>query len=191
MKNNKGYTLIEMIIVIGIMAILTGVAVVTIGIIKDARCTAAVNSFQSQVSALWIKTKAISQGSVQSDSEKTSSDVEAVYPLCMQILKNTDSSDDVKDGAYEMILGYCTDAGFQEKETVAVLTEIIDIQYSPVGSEHELNSYDDNDITSVIIQFNKSNGSVAYGAGTYKIMYNDNSYGSIYIDRISGNHYIK
>ncbi len=189
MKNNKGYTLIEMIIVIGIMAILTGVAVVTIGIIKDARCTAAVNSFQSQVSALWIKTKAISQGSVQANP--TSTDVEDVYPLCMQILKNADSSDDVKDGAYEMILGYCTNAGFQEKETVAVLTEIIDIQYIPVGSEHALNSYDDNDITSVIIQFNKSNGSVAYGAGTYKIMYNDNSYGSIYIDRISGNHYIK
>ena len=189
MKKNKGYTLIEMIIVIAIMAILTGVAVVTIGIIKDARCTAAVNSFQSQVSALWIKTKALSQGSVQANP--TGSEASDKYPLCMQIVKNSDSSDDVKDGAYEIILGYYDNSTFHKKETVAVLTEIIDIEYTPVGTEHPLNSYDGDYITSAVIQYNKSDGSVTYGAGTYKVMYNDRSFGSIYIDKISGNHYIK
>lgn len=189
MKKNKGYTLIEMLIVIAIMAILAGVAVVTIGIIKNARCTAAVNSFQNQVSSLWIKTKAISQGSVQ--ASPTGKDASDKYPLCMRILKNSDSGDDVKDGAYELILGYNTGSGFEEKETVAVLTDIININYTPVGDQHTLNTYDGNNITSAIIQFNKSDGSVVYGAGTYNIMYNNRTFGSIHIDRISGNHYMK
>ena len=59
MKKNKGYTLIEMIIVIAIMAILTAVAFVTLGVIHQAKCNAAVNSLDNQIGSLWIKTKAI------------------------------------------------------------------------------------------------------------------------------------
>ena len=36
MKDNKGYTLIEMIIVIAIIAIMTGAAMVTITILQNA-----------------------------------------------------------------------------------------------------------------------------------------------------------
>lgn len=181
MKNNKGYTLIEMVIVIAIMAILTGVSVVTIGVIKEAKVNAAINTIENQMSSLWIKTKALSQSKVQ--SSPLSSGEAGTYPLCMMIEKNTDDSDDVKDGSYQLILGYEAGSGFVDKEVVATLTDYISIVYTDSAGV-ELTD-------SIVIQFNKSNGSVVKGAGTYNIIYNDKVFGTIYLDGVTGNHYIK
>lgn len=197
MKTNKGYTLIEMIIVIAIMAILTAATFVTIGVIKEAKCNAAVNTIENQLSALWVKTKALSQGTVQSDPN-IPGDAASTFPLCMQIVKNSDASDDVKDGSYEIILGYTNGAsGFMRKEVVATISDIVSIKYTePAGHSEQrhsrLTTATSGDSTSAMfIQFDKSDGSVKYGAGTYEIIYNGRSFGTIYLDRVTGSHYIK
>ena len=194
MKTNKGYTLIEMIIVIAIMAILTGVAFVTLNVIKQAKCSAAVDTFQNQISSLWIKTKSVSQSKEQS-SPSDSGDMQKVYPMAMKIVKNTDSDDDVRDGSYEMIIGFFDGSDVIEDETVATLTDIISIDYIPASAKQEhsgLTVYNsDGTIESVLIQFNKSDGSVKYGAGSYEFTYNGTSVAKIRIDAMSGNHYVE
>lgn len=195
MKKNKGYTLVELIIVIAIMAIMTGVAFVTLNVIHQAKYTTAITTLENEISTLWIKTKAISQGSVQ--TTPSSADAKSIYPLGMLISENKDSSDDVRDGSYEVILGYYDGTSFIPKEVTAVLTDIIDIKYtapsSDTGQKHTVltkentNNYNE----TVFIQFNKSDGSVRYGAGTYEIYYNDDSVGAVYLDPVTGNHYVK
>lgn len=190
MKKNKGYTLIEMIIVIAIMAILSGVAVVTLNVIQQAKCNAAVNTFDNQISNLWIQTKALSQGKVQSTSDRA--DAGGYYPMCMIVMKNVDDSDDIKNGSYEMILGYEDGSGFIKKESLAVLTEIVSIRYTPSpGSTYSAVTGADGTTTQMLIEFNKSDGSVKYGAGTYDIIYNNSVVASIYLDSVTGNHYVK
>ena len=179
MKKNKGYTLIEMIIVIAIMAILTAVAFVTLGVIHQAKCNAAVNSLDNQIGSLWIKTKAISQGKTQ--TSPTSSEPGAAYPLCMQLCKNVDSTDDIRDGSYEIILGYEDGTNFIQKEKVEAQ------RHSTLTSSPNADGTTDN----ILIEFNKSDGSVKYGAGTYEVIYNNSTVASIYLDSITGNHYIK
>lgn len=193
MKNNKGYTLIETLIVLAIMAILTGVAVVTIGVINEAKYNAAINSFENQISNLWIQTKALSQGKEQPNP--TSSEASATYPLAMMLQLNADGTDDVKDGSYELILGYDQSGSFVKKETVATLPHIISIEYGPstVTQQHGTHTVigSNGAVTSVFIQFNKSDGSVEYGAGSYRVIYDNKVVGTVYIDSITGNHYIK
>lgn len=59
MKKNKGYTLVEMLIVLAIMAILSGLAVVSVGLIQKAKIQDAITTFDSQLTNLWAQTKAI------------------------------------------------------------------------------------------------------------------------------------
>lgn len=193
MKNNKGYTLIETLIVLAIMAILTGVAFITIGVINEAKYNSAINTFENQLSNLWVQTKALSQGKEQTNP--TSTDANAIYPLAMLLRLNEDSTDDIKDGSYELIFGYDQSGSFVEKETVAVLPHIISIEYVPSTvtqshGTHTVCGYN-GAATSVFIKFNKSDGSVEYGAGSYRVIYDNKVVGTVYIDRITGNHYIK
>lgn len=199
MKKNKGYTLIEMIIVIAIMAILTGVAAVTIGIIKEAKCDAAINTFQNQLDSLWIKTKSISQATVQA-TPTDASNPQSQYPLGMRILLNTDENDDVRDGSYQLILGFEDGATFEEKEVVSTMPEFISIKYTPQAASTSTESQSHGTLTvldeegtvgSTFIQFNKSTGAVKYGAGTYDFVYNGRIVGSVYLDPVTGKHYIK
>lgn len=199
MKKNKGYTLIEMIIVIAIMAILSGVALVTLNIINEAKYNAAVNELNNQMSSLWIKTKALSQGKNQTSA--TGTDPQNKYPLAMLIHKNTDSSDDVRNGSYELFLGYVDDAGaFVRKndmqgnpEEPVILTNLISIKYTGDANQSHptLTTEKDGSAEQVLVQFNKSDGSVKYGAGTYDIMFKERTVATVYLDYITGNHYVQ
>ncbi len=196
MKKNKGYTLVEALIVIAIMAVVSGLAFVTIGIIYQAKYNAAIDTFETQIDSLWIKTKALSQGKEQSNSNMiTGSDASDKYPLCMQVVKNTDNTDDVKDGSYELILGYDKGSAFEEKETISVLPNIVSVKYTESNSTQRHSSLttatNGNVTEKILIEFNKSDGSVKYGAGTYEIIYNNRVVGSIYLDPLTGNHYHK
>lgn len=189
MKNNKGYTLIEMIIVIAIMAVLSGMAFFTTGIIRKAKCNAAVDTFNNHLSSLWIKTKSISQGKQQTSPTGTSD--AAKYPLCMKLEKNSDSSDDIKDDSYVLYL--CYDRGSSgdvvEREQITVLPHFVGIEYTPSKS-NQVNSHNSGN-DKIIIEFNKSDGSVIYGAGTYSFIFDGKSYADIILDGVSGNHYTK
>lgn len=57
MKNNKGFSLVEMIICIAIIAILSGIALVTVSMIDSAKAKDAAVSFNSVVSETLAKSK--------------------------------------------------------------------------------------------------------------------------------------
>lgn len=189
MKKNKGYTLVEMLIVIAIMAIVSGMAFVTIGIIYQAKYNTAIETFHSQLDSVWIKTKSLSEA----NKDKK--------PLCLLIKENTDSSDDVKDGCYELILGFRDGTKFTEKEVISTLTEIIDIKFTATSNEQKINTLtvlpktpggaSETLSDPMVVEFNKSDGAVRYGAGTYEFIYNERVVGNVYLDEMTGNHYTK
>lgn len=182
MTKNKGYTLVEMMIVIAIMAILSGTSFLTIRIIKQAKRQAATNTFDNQISNCLIKTKATSPGTNGTDN-----------PMRMIIRKRA-------DGAYVIMNGYMkgddiTDASGKvlnpnkNEDCEAVLAkEIVNIVYKPSDTAQQLSG------TDMIIQFIKSDGSTLYGGGAYEIYAgkrNPELYATIYLDSVSGNHYVK
>ncbi len=194
MKKNQGYTLIELIIVLAIIAILSAVSFVTIGIIRQAQYNAAASTLSNQMGSLLVKTKAVSEAKTD--------------PLCMYIHKYSDTVtlDDgkvIREGSYVLILGYDTGSGFVVKNTgnafsetdtsiqvEDVLTNIITIKYNSTDTDAcGIAGLDDTD--NMIIEFVKSNGSVRYGAGSYEIIYNNRTVATVKLDKTTGNHYLK
>ena len=180
MVNNKGYTLIELILVIAIMAILSGASFLTIGIIKEAKRQSAASTLDNQISSCLIKTKAVSPGMNGKEAS-----------LCMVIRKRT-------DGAYAVLNGYMqtgnlTDATGsvlnpdEDEDCEVVLSkEISNIIYKPSDAKQQLVAND------MVIQFIKSDGSTQYGGGAFELYKkNGDLYATIYLDKVSGNHYIK
>lgn len=217
MRKNQGYTLIEMIIVVAIMAVMAGFAVITFGIVKKAKCNAAIDTFNNQLTSLAIKTKSLSQSKNQASPLDPSSDA-STYPICMLVRRNDSSytgtspypaydSDARKKDAYIMYLGYYNSSGnFVVKEELGVLPRVIEIDYdkasegqlhtlakngtSEIDKKHSAGS-DDTTIDTFVIQFNKSDGSVMYGGGTYNFYVSGSQYGKVVLNSATGNHYTK
>ncbi|MCM1497748.1 MAG: type II secretion system GspH family protein [Clostridium sp.] len=184
MKKNHGYTLIEMLIVLAIIVILSGVSFVTIGIIKQAKYNAAATTLSDQIGSLLVKTRALSEAKTDR--------------LCMQIRYNDSEvtyadGTYAKAGTYSLILGYHVGNTFVEKTAntaEATLPEIIEIEYDTTDSTAcDIAGVDDT--TNMIIEFNKSNGSVRFGSGNYNILFNGRCVATVYLDSVTGNHYIK
>lgn len=198
MKKNKGYTLVEVIIVIAIIAILAGLALGSIGVIHQAKYNSAGNLLNNQMSNLWIQTKTTSQAVTQASPSGT--DLEDKYALCMKIEKASDNS-------YNMIFGYHnTDTDDFEPKVTGVekevegaktptkkLPKIIKLKYDSIDSSYEkfYETEADGTVKSVLIQFNKADGSVKYGAGTYSLLYKNKVVVTMYLDNVTGKHYIK
>lgn len=180
MKKNQGYTLIEMIIVIAIMAILAGFAFVNLGITRRAKCTTSATSFDNQLSALYTQTMALSD-----NMSGTTND----YKLCMRVYKGQDH-----DGrtATKLELGYIHATVFVAKpgtDPVWLSDAVDDVDYTPsTGQEHSITLADPDQI---IIMFNKADGAVTYGAGDYKIMQNGKVRATIHLDPVTGRHTVK
>lgn len=199
MKKNHGYTLIELIIVLAIMAILAGMSFITLSVVKTARCNAATSTLSNEMGALLVKTKALSEA--KSDDK----------PLCMKIEYNTTAKDvnglHLKEGSYSLILGFHDDSGstFEEKKEngnlvlEATLSNLVQIVYTPSEASQKCsisglttsNSGDDAYKNDILIEFDKATGAVRYGAGTYEIRYNGSTFATVYLDAATGNHYIK
>ncbi len=199
MEKNKGYTLVEMLIVIAIMAILAGLSMFSVGIIRDAKRSAAVNAFDNQLSSCLVKTKATSEVAASTDKV-----------VCMYVYKRTIGTKS----------NYCIKIGYEVTDGVQDISKK-DGSGNPIvvgasATYATANSVDTNwdavlpkDVTDIdfngtsiglgkIIKFNKSDGSVSSGgAGTYTFYKGGTkdsggtAYASIYLDEKTGNHYIK
>lgn len=183
MKQNKGYTLVEVIIVIAIMAILSGMSFVTLGVIKQAKCNTAIQNLNDQIASLLVKTRALSEAK----NER----------LCLLIRKNTGGEVTYADGTtakqntYSVILGTENGTAFLEKEVdvaEATLTDLVTISYTPADATQECPA---SGTDEMIIEFNKSNGSVRYGAGDYTFTYNGMTIGTVHLDATTGNHKVE
>ena len=178
MTKNKGYTLVEMLIVIAIMAALAGLSMYSIGVIRNAKRQAAVTTFDNQISSCLVKTKA--------DSEVSDSKV-----VCMYIKKKATGGKN-----YCIKVGYNTSGGVADvvKGTVAVDSDETTwdavLPKDVVKIEYNGTALDDGDEQKII--FNKSDGSVKVGGGSYTF-YKSNSevYATIYLDETTGKHYIR
>jgi len=180
MTKNKGYTLVEMVIVIVIMAVLSGGAFLTFHIIKESKRQTATNTMDNQIGSCLIQTKAVSEAK------------NANNPLCMVIRKRS-------DGAYAIMTGYINGASItdsagnpldpddNEKCEVVLSKEIANIEYEPSDTSQVFSAGD------MVIQFIKSDGSTQYGAGAYRLYEKRTGdlYSTIYLDAVSGKHYVK
>jgi type II secretory pathway pseudopilin PulG len=180
--------MVEMIIVIAIMAILSGAAVINLSVSKQAKCTAAANAFNNQLSVLSTQTQALSDN-----------DATVNKKLCMKITNGVQgiASEGVSvNRSYTTLqLGYLDSANnFTQKpdsKTVWISDVVDSIQYTEgsgyeySGQEHSITTTDG---PSLIVMFNKSNGSVQYGAGDYSIMYNGRVMAVIHLDPMTGHH---
>lgn len=163
LKNDNGYSLVELIIVIAIIAVLSGMAAFTISSIKTAKATAALESFDTELSALSTRTRA------QSGDNAI-------------MLKRVD------DG-YKVYYGTSSDgteSKWSQTSTEAELTmDNVDIYYSePGGTAAMLTG-------NKIIKFKKADGTVVTGAGLYEFKKGgtQTAVGRVTLNATTGSHY--
>ncbi len=172
MKKNKGYTLVEMLVVIAIMAILSGLAAVSIGLIYKAKVRDGIQSFNSQLSNTWLRTKSTSsKGMMYAEMEWE--DKGFTYT----VIDKSSGTATTKDSA--MINKWTRTMDWQTSK----------ISYVPSDSSQLKSGYGDTN-KKWYIEFDKSTGAVTYGAGEYIFYMADGSVaGRIYLDKTTGNHF--
>lgn len=169
MKKNKGYTLVELLVVIAIMAILSGLAVVSIGLIYKAKIKDGMQVFNSQLSNTWLRTKSTASGAKSMYAEMEWSKNGFTYRI-------VDSSGEKSNTTLK-------------KWSNAVEWKNLKISYTPESESQKMNGYG-NDEKKWYIQFDKATGAVIKGAGTYEFINSQGTVaGTIYLDATTGNHY--
>ncbi|MDE5965873.1 MAG: prepilin-type N-terminal cleavage/methylation domain-containing protein [Lachnospiraceae bacterium] len=176
--DNRGYSMVEMIIVLAIIIIISTVGFLTMNIVNGARVSSAMNQLNAQFSFLANLTKAQS--------------AETAMKLYF---------DDAKDcyvigyGIYDNAAGTFTDSTSQSPVDLA--SGILIYGTVDGGTRAVVDS------DGLIIQFNKSDSSVLLGYGTYEIIKNPSgkspteSDGSepaaatILLNKSTGSHYAK
>ncbi len=176
-SNNKGYSLVEFIIVLGIIAVLSGLAAVTTSSISTARATAAKTTFNQALSTVQTKTKS------SQDNE-----------LAICIIKEGNNYY-VAYGTYTNGGTFLEDTDKGERETLGKVT----VWYTDTSG----NTVKLDDTTSAAVKFNKTDGSIAYdsslnayvGAGVYTFCkygstsVTDKSVGRVTVNATTGSHY--
>lgn len=169
--NNKGYSLIELVIVIGIIVVMTGVATVTVTLINSARAKEAAVIFTSELSD--ASTKAKSQMVVMEDA----SGIKVKYPTysyCLKIYKEKNKTYIKKgyynpDGTSEATKYIFIDAENSNGGKGISLSSRIEIKYKDpdTGVEKKISDSAGTDsITKVYIVFDR-NGRCLEGDGDY------------------------
>lgn len=91
-NRNKGYSLVELIICIAIIAIFTGLAFVTVTMINSAKAKDAAVSFESQLADMITKTK--SQVCTVNGTQQTT------FSRCLKLYQASDGNYYIKSGYY-------------------------------------------------------------------------------------------
>lgn len=164
LKQNSGYTLVEMIIVIAIIAIMSGAGAFTISSIRTSQATSSMQKFDSELSGLEMRTKTQKSG-------------EAIRL--------------VKNGAnYDIYYGTCSDGDATTFTTTSTtpdaVLERVSIYYA--------DDYDSDAVSSTldesVILIRKSDGQVLSGYGQYRFCkYNTtNTVGRVSLNQYTGGH---
>lgn len=167
MKKNKGYTLIEMLIVIAIMAVLTGLAAVSISLIQKGKQRDAISVFESQLNNVWLQTKSI-----------------GVSETSMYMVIERDGS----KGAYKIQL-YDMIGGSPVLKEETTMNKYVNLSYNSEGvANQEQGGYGDAQ-NKWYIKFNKATGAVERGAGLYYFKdLNGEVVATYRLDAVTGKH---
>ncbi len=150
--NNKGYSMVEMIIVIAIIAVLGGLGMLTMNIVYTAKANSVVNNVKSQLSSLKTMTEA-----------KSADTAMALY------YDKTEEMYVAEFGTYDLSASKFTGSDnkvkFSDRAVIYYMAEGATTE-RVVGEKGD-SGYDF--AKAVLIMFNKADGSVRHGAGTYRI----------------------
>lgn len=183
-KDNKGYSLVEMIIVIAMIAILSTMAVISMSIVRSAKAREAAMNFDSEIAELSTKSKNMvcmvddGSGNIVEKEE---------YMHALKVYKSgriyyiAKGFYDTSTATY--IFDSTTDPNNNGKGTA--LSKFVMIKYTPQGSNVE------NDLSAagseVYIRIRK-NGTVVEGSGTYGFYKVDGNEVSSVVLRSNGSH---
>lgn len=183
-RKNAGYSLVELVIVLGIIAVLSGLAAVTISAITTARATSAKESFNEELSTLQTMTK-----SQNKDSAILIEKVDGKYHITYgtftgDVTRKEDGnpSDDFKNRSK-----FTADTS---KDTVTL--DRVKIMYAAKSSETAKEVTEVNGTAGfMIIMFDKADGSVLSGEGVYTFNkeHSDVSVGKVTLNKMTGSHY--
>ena len=164
LKNNSGYTLVELILVIAIILIMSGGAMLTVSAIRSSQATSSMQRFDDEIAALEMRTKSLEVGKA------------------MKIVQN---------GAnYEIYYGTCTGGNastFVADSTKAdAILERVSIYYAEDYNSDGVST----PLTSAVVLVRKSDGEVVSGYGEYRFCkYNTTStVGRVTLNRYTGGH---
>lgn len=177
-RNNAGYSLVELIIVLGIIAVLSGLAAVTISAITTARATSAKESFNEELSTLQTMTK--------SQNKKAAMMIEKNGDK-YQITYGTFTGDTSDVTAFGDKANFTADAS---KDVVTL--DRVKIMYAAKASDTPKELTQVNASSGImIIMFNKADGAVLSGSGIYTFNKDrsDNSVGKVTLNKTTGSHY--
>lgn len=184
-NGNSGYTLIELIIVIAIIAIMSGVGILTVGSIRTSQATASMQRFDEELSALVSKTRSY-DGSYAIKIVRNGANYDIYYGYYTG--DDSEAADPTK----------FTRLDTSSTKADAVL-ERVTIYYSPdysSANEKVLGADDDGDAgKETVIRVRKSDNRVIYGSGQYRfVKYNssNDTVGRINFSKETGSHtYVK
>lgn len=166
-QSNKGYSLVELIIVIAIIAVLTAVAFVSMSLINSGRAKEAAVTFNSELASTVAKAKGQAYVEVADDGTKTE---HPEYRYALKIYIASDGNCYMQRGFYKGTGDYNTDSNYvfpasENKGNAKGIsfTSYVSVQYSATGSgATKITSS-----TPKYIVFEK-NGTCANGYGTYE-----------------------
>lgn len=171
LNSNKGYTLVELIIVIAITLVLAAMSFVTLGILNTARGNAAAVAFDTDLHSMWKETKAKASDTAT--------------------LLTYDATEGCWTTKTNLLTGGTYSASFlTNAELMTKYNKNVTIEYTPENAACVAPGTDDQHI---IIQYNKSDGTVKYGAGKYDFyLMRGSTKGrlltSVTLNKDSGNH---
>lgn len=168
LKNNSGYTLVEMIIVIAIIAVMSGMGALTIASIRTSQAQASMQKFDSELSALEMRTKTLSSNETI-ELVQNGANYDIYYATYDPTAKTyTRKNPGKPDATLERVVIYYSDsydASTNMKNGVAV--------------------------TDMFIRIRKSDGQVLKGEGQYIFCKQNSptqSVGSVTLNKYTGGH---
>lgn len=169
MHLNKGYSLVEMIIVIAIIAILSVLSLVTFRAVEQAKYQKAVTILESEMTNL--RTTTMAQDSTIAFLLYRESETDGPYLVKRGYCDNSGTFHAVSDQSGEALPSDKLDLAYYDYEGVSSPVKVLDRGYITFQKDGEsTRTYVG--ATGVVLQFNKSDGSIASGAkgaGEYTI----------------------